>query len=218
MDFIVGLFLFATTSSEGQAILRRRRLKRRFGYADPSMLLLSMAALLVWDLRDVHFPSTGEIASRRVIILQIENGRDLLVKGVLQLPPVAVKAMPRDVINAVISIEDRRFNQHGAVDLPSMLRALKENVETGCKAKAEPALRFYTPYDKICRADPPVGRRFPSASRSSIGGEVLRLIKLWLKTPRCARTSSRPRPERRRSASQFVRARRVETLAVHRMR
>jgi 1A family penicillin-binding protein len=39
--------------------------------------------------------------------------------------------MPADVLNAVLSIEDRRFYQHGGLDPQSVLRALKDNIEAG---------------------------------------------------------------------------------------
>ena len=39
--------------------------------------------------------------------------------------------MPADVVNAVLSIEDRQFYQHGAIDFPSVLRALRQNIEAG---------------------------------------------------------------------------------------
>ena len=39
--------------------------------------------------------------------------------------------MPPDVVDAVISIEDRRFYQHGALDFYAIVRALKQNVDAG---------------------------------------------------------------------------------------
>jgi penicillin-binding protein 1A len=87
--------------------------------------------LWVWALHGVHFPSPDQITSRRIVSLETADGRPLLPKGLLQLPPVAVKNLPPNVINAVLSTEDRHFYEHGAVDMWSILRALKQNIEAG---------------------------------------------------------------------------------------
>ena len=69
--------------------------------------------------------------SQRVIALQAADGQALQPKGKLQLPPIPAKAMPPDVVNAVLSIEDRRFYQRGPIDGRSVLRALMQNFEAG---------------------------------------------------------------------------------------
>ena len=84
-----------------------------------------------WFLYRIHLPSAAEVTSRRVIELKSVDGQDLVHKGNLRLAPVEAKDMPAAVINAVLSIEDRRFYQHGGVDLPSVLRALRQNVDAG---------------------------------------------------------------------------------------
>jgi penicillin-binding protein 1A len=84
-----------------------------------------------WFLYRIHLPSAAEVTSRRVIVLKSADGQDLVHKGNLRLAPVEAKDMPAAVINAVLSIEDRRFYQHGGVDLPSVLRALRQNVDAG---------------------------------------------------------------------------------------
>jgi 1A family penicillin-binding protein len=88
-----------------------------------------LSGALSWFLHDVRFPSAAEVTSRRVIALQSADGHDLLHKGNLRLPPVDAKDMPADIVNAVLSIEDRHFYQHGGIDLLSVLRALRENIE-----------------------------------------------------------------------------------------
>jgi len=90
-----------------------------------------LAGALSGFLYDVHFPSAAEVTSRRVIVLKSADGQELLHKGTLRLPSVDVKDMPADVLNAVLSIEDRHFYEHGAVDFLSMLRALRQNSQAG---------------------------------------------------------------------------------------
>jgi penicillin-binding protein 1A len=93
--------------------------------------IFSVVGALTWLLHDVHFPSADEVTSRRVIVLKSADGDDLSRKGHLSLPPVEAKDMPADVVNAVLSIEDRRFYQHGGVDWLSELRAFRQNFEAG---------------------------------------------------------------------------------------
>ena len=90
-----------------------------------------LAGTLAGLLHNVHFPSAAEVTSRRVIALKSADGRDLLQKGNLRLPPVDAKDMPANLVDAVLSIEDRHFYQHGAVDFVSMLRAFGQNIEAG---------------------------------------------------------------------------------------
>ncbi|KRR19457.1 hypothetical protein CQ13_33640 [Bradyrhizobium retamae] len=96
-----------------------------------SLVLVTLLAAAAWSLRGVHIPDTAEVTSRRVIELQSADGQDLWRTGHLKLSPVDAKEMPADVINAVLSIEDRHFYQHGAIDALSVLRALREDIEAG---------------------------------------------------------------------------------------
>jgi len=64
-------------------------------------------------------------------MLEAVDGTRLVSKGEFQLPPVSAKDMPGDVVNAVLSIEDKRFYQRGAIDPRSMLRAFIENERAG---------------------------------------------------------------------------------------
>jgi penicillin-binding protein 1A len=109
--------------------------RRRFALAALAaaalVSILVTAGLVGWSLRGLHFPSRSEVMSRRVIVMTSADGQELFQRKHLQLAPIDVKDVPSDVINAVLSIEDRHFYEHGAVDLPSMLRALRNNVSAG---------------------------------------------------------------------------------------
>lgn len=93
--------------------------------------VLVLTAALSWILHDIRFPSAAEVTSRSVIALKSADGQDLFHEGHARLPPVEAKEMPVDVVNAVLSIEDRRFFQHDGVDLRSVLRALEQNIRSG---------------------------------------------------------------------------------------
>jgi penicillin-binding protein 1A len=115
---------------------RRRAARRRDRYVivAATVLILPLGLftwLGVWALHAVSFPSAAEITSSRVIALETADGQPLLPKGALQLPPVAVKDMQPVVVDAVLSVEDRRFYQRGPVDALAILRALEQNFEAG---------------------------------------------------------------------------------------
>lgn len=111
---------------------RPSRPGRRYLIAIVPLIVIAMpAGYLVWQLHGVHFPSAAQVTSQRVIVLESNDGHPLPHNGFFRLPPLPVKAMPADVVNAVLSIEDRRFYQHGAIDLGSALRAFEQNFEAG---------------------------------------------------------------------------------------
>ncbi|MGA7803001.1 PBP1A family penicillin-binding protein [Bradyrhizobium sp.] len=101
------------------------------GYAAAAMVaaIFLLAGTTSWFLYGIHLPSMAEITSRRVIVLKSADGQDLLPRGNLRLAPVEAQDMPAVVVDAVLSIEDRRFYRHGGVDFPSMLRAFRQDIE-----------------------------------------------------------------------------------------
>jgi penicillin-binding protein 1A len=113
---------------------RRISVRLRLGYAVAALLCLVLivsASIVAGFLVGFHWPSAAEVTSRRVIVMTSADGHALLRKGSLQLASVAAKDMPPDVINAVLSIEDRRFYQHYGVDPLAVLRAFRDNTEAG---------------------------------------------------------------------------------------
>ncbi|HTV38025.1 MAG TPA: PBP1A family penicillin-binding protein, partial [Xanthobacteraceae bacterium] len=94
-------------------------------------LIALPAGILVWTLYDLGFPSAAAVTSQRAIVLQAADGAPLPHQGTFRLPAVPMRDMPDNVVNAVLSIEDRYFYQHGAIDIPSTLRALVQNFKAG---------------------------------------------------------------------------------------
>jgi penicillin-binding protein 1A len=111
-----------------------RSSRSRFGYAVTALLIviaIGIAAGTASWLLTVVSPSLREVTSRRVIVLKAADGHDLFRRGQLKLAPVGAQGMPANVVNAVLSIEDRHFYEHGGFDFLSMLRALRQNTEAG---------------------------------------------------------------------------------------
>ena len=116
-----------------------RSSRSRFGYAVTALLIVIAVCIafgtVSWLLAAVP-PSLREVTSRRVITLTAAGGHDLFRRGQLKLAPVAAQDMPANVANAVLSIEDRHFYEHGGFDFLSMLRALRQNTEAGSPVPA----------------------------------------------------------------------------------
>ena len=87
--------------------------------------------LLIWAVCDLRLPSTKILTAQPVITIQAADGQTIFGQGQFRLPSVPAKSMPQNVINAVLSIEDRGFYQHGGIDLTAMLRAFIDNLRAG---------------------------------------------------------------------------------------
>lgn len=107
----------------------RSHSRLRYAIAAALAAIVIASGVVSWLVTEIRLPSAAAVTSRRVIELQAADGQDLLHKGSLQLAPVDAKDMPPDVIDAVLSIEDRRFYRHGGVDWLSVMRALKRNID-----------------------------------------------------------------------------------------
>src|ERR1700761_7958851 len=102
-------------SPDGETTPRHRA--RGLGYLIAAgivvfILIAAAAGATAWVLREAPFPSLAEVTSRRVISVVSADGQQLFEKSHLQLAPIDAKDMP-NVVNAVLSIEDRRFFEHG---------------------------------------------------------------------------------------------------------
>jgi 1A family penicillin-binding protein len=95
------------------------------------LVMFAAAGSAGWVVATIHFPELATITSPRVIVLASADGHFLRHAGEFRLAPVAAKDMPADLVDAVLSIEDRRFYRRGAIDFLSMLRAFRQNLAAG---------------------------------------------------------------------------------------
>jgi penicillin-binding protein 1A len=110
-----------------------RPTRSRWIYVFAAFLILiccASAGASLWFMESIQ-PALREVTSRRVIELTSADGHDLFRSGQLRLAPVAARDMPPDVINAVLSIEDRHFYEHSGLDFTAMIRAFMQNTEAG---------------------------------------------------------------------------------------
>jgi len=97
--------------------------------------VLTLAA--AWLYLDPHTPNAESFRNVRLetpLRIYARDGELLAEFGERRTIPVKIDAIPADFINAVVSIEDKRFYEHSGIDLVSMLNdgmALLGNLITG---------------------------------------------------------------------------------------
>jgi penicillin-binding protein 1A len=110
---------------------RKSRWRLRFAAGAAILIVVALSGAAAWLFAVIHWPTPAEVASKRVLVLTSADGQDLLHKGNLRLLPVEARDMPPKLVNAVLSIEDRRFYSHGGYDPMSILRAARDNLQAG---------------------------------------------------------------------------------------
>jgi 1A family penicillin-binding protein len=91
----------------------------------------AFAGTLLWALRDLPAGTSLAGSTEPSIILETADGQPLAQRGPFKADDLTLEAFPDHLIDAVLSIEDRRFYRHPGVDLRGILRALTRNVQAG---------------------------------------------------------------------------------------
>jgi len=94
--------------------------------------LLIVAALAGWLL--LRLPLDGgmiEEAPSASVVLEATDGEPFASRGVFRGTALTPDNLPRWLKDAVISIEDQRFYEHGGIDLRGLLRAALRNAVAG---------------------------------------------------------------------------------------
>ncbi|WP_183758997.1 PBP1A family penicillin-binding protein [Rhizobium sp. BK181] len=93
--------------------------------------LLVAGGTLWWALRDVPWGEIRDGTLKPVIVLETADGAPLVRQGPYQGAYAQYDQFPPQLIDAVLSIEDRRFMDHFGIDLRGIARALLRNFEAG---------------------------------------------------------------------------------------
>jgi penicillin-binding protein 1A len=114
--------------------VRRRLLLRLLKW---SILLsvwggLAASLVLLWFTWDLPRPSAGMAAMRRPALVLIDrNGRPFTHFGDYSGQILTLKTVPAYLPEALVAVEDRRFWEHGGLDLLGMARAVVVDVMAG---------------------------------------------------------------------------------------
>ncbi|WP_431323230.1 PBP1A family penicillin-binding protein [Rhizobium sp. YTU87027] len=93
--------------------------------------LLLAGGVLTWALRDVPWGEIRDGSLKPVVVLETADGKPLVRQGPYQGPYAQYNQFPPHLIDAVLSIEDRRFMDHFGIDLRGIARAFLRNFEAG---------------------------------------------------------------------------------------
>lgn len=95
------------------------------------VVCLLVASVLVWALKDVPWSEIRDGTLKPVVVLETADGAPLVRQGPYQGPYAQYDQFPPDLIDAVLSIEDRRFMDHFGIDPRGIGRALLRNLKAG---------------------------------------------------------------------------------------
>ncbi|ANM09641.1 penicillin binding protein 1A [Rhizobium sp. N541] len=95
------------------------------------LVCLVVGSVLVWALKDVPWSEIRDGTLKPVVVLETADGAPLVRQGPYQGPYARYEQFPPHLIDAVLSIEDRRFMDHFGIDPRGIGRALLRNLEAG---------------------------------------------------------------------------------------
>ncbi|ANL71190.1 penicillin binding protein 1A [Rhizobium phaseoli] len=104
---------------------------RKFALGSALFACLIVASVLAWALKDVPWSEIRDGTLKPVVVLETADGAPLVRQGPYQGPYARYDQFPPHLIDAVLSIEDRRFMDHFGIDPRGMGRALLRNLEAG---------------------------------------------------------------------------------------
>jgi penicillin-binding protein 1A len=100
-----------------------------------NLVMICAAALAVWvAIIFVQMPSLDSILRETrtpSITFLDKNGAEIRSSNKIMGDPVSVKTLPTHVWQAIVAIEDKRFFEHGAIDIRGMSRAMVSNILHG---------------------------------------------------------------------------------------
>ncbi|MGF6178915.1 penicillin-binding protein 1A [Ensifer sp. 4252] len=86
---------------------------------------------LIWALKDVPWREIADGSLKPIVVLEAADGKPIVRQGPFQGPYARYEEFPVHLIDAVLSIEDRRFMVHYGVDLKGIMRAVLRNFQAG---------------------------------------------------------------------------------------
>jgi penicillin-binding protein 1A len=108
----------------------RRALRGTF-HTSLLFVFAAVAVTAVLALHDISASSVLKTSPEPIIVLEAADGQELARKGPIRGEPVARSDLPRQLVDAVLAIEDRRFYDHSGIDPRGIARAFIRNLRAG---------------------------------------------------------------------------------------
>jgi 1A family penicillin-binding protein len=93
--------------------------------------MIGFSSAMAWAVRGLSIDDPAAQPKRFGVLLEAANGEPLGRVGSLRIADVSLRDFSTSLINAVLSIEDRRFYEHIGVDPLGILRAARANMAAG---------------------------------------------------------------------------------------
>lgn len=90
---------------------------------------IGLVGVLAWALKDVPWSEIADGSRKPIVVLETAERTPLVHQGPYQGPYATHDQFPAVLIDAVLSIEDRRFNDHWGIDFRGIFRALLRNIQ-----------------------------------------------------------------------------------------
>ncbi len=103
----------------------------KFAMGSALLVCLLACSVLVWALKDVPWGEIRDGTLKPIVVLETADGAPLVRQGPYQGPYAQYDQFPPRLIDAVLSIEDRRFMDHFGVDPRGIGRAFLRNLKAG---------------------------------------------------------------------------------------
>ena len=125
---------FSTAATAAQVVAAHPPVRKAAMWGGWAALGFSLSASLFFVYVTWGIPSTKDLWSATdapSLTFKDRNGRIVLREDAQNAPPVDLTKLPAYVPQAVMAIEDRRFEQHWGVDMEGLARAARENLAAG---------------------------------------------------------------------------------------
>jgi penicillin-binding protein 1A len=122
---------FANSLAAHRPAKRRRLVLPAVATAILVLLIAAAAALpvaMMWAVRGLPLDRNVREADRPALLLEAANGESLGRVGPLKVAESPRSEFPQHLVQAVLSIEDRRFYSHFGIDPFGMIRAMRRNL------------------------------------------------------------------------------------------
>ena len=92
---------------------------------------VAVGGTLIWALHDVPLLAAPQEPQAFPIVFEAADGKAFARKGPVRAPDARREDYPAVLVNAVTSIEDRRFFHHWGIDPFAIVRAARNNLSAG---------------------------------------------------------------------------------------
>lgn len=136
--------------------------RRLFGYAINAMLIGGLLIVGYVGYIYMRMPSLDAILHETrpaAITVLDKNGNEIRSSGRIMGAPVSVETLPPHVWQAIVAIEDKRFFEHGPIDVRGITRAVFSNLAAGRLAAGGSSITQQTAKNIFLTRDKKISRK-----------------------------------------------------------